>query len=74
LTGTKAQETLDRAGITIHKRGAVQTMINRAYVTSGIRVACRPSPREAATRAAHGNGSDYIDDVLMHIDDEAAST
>ena len=69
ITGKKAQETLDRAGITLNKN-AVPFDDKSPFVTSGIRVGV-PS---ITTRGMKENDMqkvvNLVDKVLMHLDDE----
>ena len=69
LTGKKAQETLDRAHITLNKN-AVPFDDKSPFVTSGIRIGV-PA---VTTRGMNGDHMetivDMIDKILMNIDDE----
>lgn len=69
ITGKKAQETLDKAGITVNKN-AVPFDDKSPFVTSGIRVGV-PA---ITTRGMRGENMeevvDLIDEVLMHTDDD----
>lgn len=69
LTGKKAQETLDKANITLNKN-AVPFDDKSPFVTSGIRVGV-PAITTRGLREEHmGTVVDYIDKVLMNADDE----
>ena len=69
ITGKKAQETLDKASITLNKN-AVPFDDKSPFVTSGIRVGV-PA---ITTRGLKENGMqtvvDMVDKVLMNLDDE----
>jgi glycine hydroxymethyltransferase len=69
ITGKKAQETLDKASITLNKN-AVPFDDKSPFVTSGVRVGV-PA---VTTRGLKENDMqtlvDFIDRVLMHLDDE----
>jgi len=68
ITGKKAQETLDRAHITLNKN-AVPFDDKSPFVTSGIRVGV-PALTTRGMREEHMQTVvDLIDKVLMHIDD-----
>jgi len=70
LTGKKAQETLDRAHITLNKN-AVPFDDKSPFVTSGIRVGV-PAITTRGLKEAHMETIVHlIDEVLMHADDEA---
>ncbi len=69
LTGKKAQETLDKANITLNKN-AVPFDDKSPFVTSGIRVGV-PAVTTRGLKEEHmGTVVDYIDKVLMNADDE----
>ena len=69
ITGKKAQETLDKANITLNKN-AVPYDDKSPFVTSGIRVGV-PSITTRGMNEAHMQiVVDLIDKVLMNIDDE----
>jgi glycine hydroxymethyltransferase len=69
LTGKKAQETLDKAHITLNKN-AVPFDDKSPFVTSGIRVGV-PAITTRGMREEHMQVVvDLIDKVLMNIDDE----
>ncbi|MGV3530146.1 MAG: serine hydroxymethyltransferase [Flavisolibacter sp.] len=73
LTGKKAQETLDRAHITLNKN-AVPFDDKSPFVTSGIRVGV-PSITTRGMKEEHmQNVVDLVDKVLMHADDEKVVT
>jgi glycine hydroxymethyltransferase len=68
ITGKKAQETLDKAHITLNKN-AVPYDDKSPFVTSGIRVGV-PSITTRGMKEAHMQTVvDLIDKVLMNIDD-----
>lgn len=70
ITGKKAQETLDKAHITLNKN-SVPNDDKSPFVTSGIRVGV-PAITTRGLKEAHMNTVvDMIDKVLMHADDEA---
>lgn len=70
ITGKKAQETLDRAHITLNKN-AVPFDDKSPFVTSGIRVGV-PAITTRGMKEAHMQiVVDFIDRVLMDIDNEA---
>jgi glycine hydroxymethyltransferase len=70
ITGKKAQETLDRAHITLNKN-SVPYDDKSPFVTSGIRVGV-PAITTRGLKAEHmGIVADMIDKVLMNADDEA---
>ena len=70
LTGKKAQETLDKAHITLNKN-AVPFDDKSPFVTSGIRVGV-PAVTTRGMKEAHMETIvAMIDKVLMHADDEA---
>ena len=69
LTGKKAQETLDKAHITLNKN-AVPFDDKSPFVTSGIRVSV-PAVTTRGMKEAHMETVvDFIDKVLMNTDDE----
>ncbi|MFL5808285.1 MAG: serine hydroxymethyltransferase [Flavisolibacter sp.] len=68
ITGKKAQETLDRAHITLNKN-AVPFDDKSPFVTSGIRVGV-PAVTSRGMKEEHMQTVvDFIDKVLMNIDD-----
>jgi glycine hydroxymethyltransferase len=70
LTGKKAQETLDKAHITLNKN-AVPFDDKSPFVTSGIRVGV-PAVTTRGMKDAHMETVvSFIDKVLMNADDEA---
>jgi len=70
LTGKKAQETLDKAHITLNKN-AVPFDDKSPFVTSGIRVGV-PAVTTRGLKEGHMETIvSYIDSVLMNADDEA---
>ncbi len=70
LTGKKAQETLDKAHITLNKN-AVPFDDKSPFVTSGIRVGVPAITTRGANEADMETIVSYIDKVLMNADDEA---
>lgn len=70
LTGKKAQETLDRAHITLNKN-AVPYDDKSPFVTSGIRVGVPAITTRGLKESDMGKVVDLIDEVLMNIDNEA---
>ena len=70
LTGKKAQETLDRAHITLNKN-AVPYDDKSPFVTSGIRVGVPAITTRGLKEADMAKVVDLIDEVLMNIDNEA---
>ena len=70
ITGKKAQETLDKAAITLNKN-AVPFDDKSPFVTSGIRVGV-PAITTRGMKEEHMQFIvDRMDDCLMHADDEA---
>src|SRR5688572_24663543 len=70
LTGKKAQETLDRAHITLNKN-AVPFDDKSPFVTSGIRVGVPAVTTRGMNEAHMETIVELVDKVLMHTDDEA---
>ncbi len=70
LTGKKAQETLDRAHITLNKN-AVPFDDKSPFVTSGIRVGVPAITTRGLKEAHMAQVVELIDRVLMHIDDDS---
>jgi glycine hydroxymethyltransferase len=70
ITGKKAQETLDRAHITLNKN-AVPFDDKSPFVTSGIRVGVPAITTRGMKEADMQSVVDFIDKVLMNMDDEA---
>jgi glycine hydroxymethyltransferase len=70
ITGKKAQETLDRAHITLNKN-AVPYDDKSPFVTSGIRVGVPAITTRGMKEADMQTVVDLIDRVLMNIDDAA---
>ena len=69
ITGKKAQETLDKAHITLNKN-AVPYDDKSPFVTSGVRVGV-PAVTTRGMKEEHMQTIvDFIDKVLMNIDDE----
>ncbi len=69
ITGKKAQETLDKAHITLNKN-AVPFDDKSPFVTSGIRVGVPAVTTRGMKEADMQTVVDLIDRVLMNIDDE----
>ena len=70
ITGKKAQETLDKAHITLNKN-SVPFDDKSPFVTSGIRVGV-PAITTRGMKETHMQAVvDFIDKVLMNIDDNA---
>ena len=70
ITGKKAQETLDRAHITLNKN-AVPYDDKSPFVTSGIRVGVPAITTRGMKEEHMQTVVDLIDKVLMNIDDES---
>ena len=70
ITGKKAQETLDKAHITLNKN-AVPFDDKSPFVTSGIRVGVPAITTRGFKEAQMETVVELIDRVLMHIDDES---
>jgi glycine hydroxymethyltransferase len=70
ITGKKAQETLDRAHITLNKN-AVPFDDKSPFVTSGIRVGVPAITTRGMKEKDMQTVVDFIDRVLMDIDNEA---
>lgn len=70
LTGKKAQETLDKAHITLNKN-AVPFDDKSPFVTSGIRVGVPAITTRGTKEADMETVVSFIDKVLMNADDEA---
>jgi glycine hydroxymethyltransferase len=70
ITGKKAQETLDRAHITLNKN-AVPYDDKSPFVTSGIRIGVPAITTRGLTETHMGTVVQLIDRVLMDIDNEA---
>jgi glycine hydroxymethyltransferase len=71
LTGKKAQETLDRANITLNKN-AVPFDDKSPFVTSGIRVGVPAVTTRGLKEKDMERVVELVDRVLMKIDDEKA--
>ena len=69
ITGKKAQETLDKAHITLNKN-AVPFDDKSPFVTSGIRVGVPAITTRGMKEEHMQTVVDFIDKVLMNIDDE----
>lgn len=70
LTGKKAQETLDKAHITLNKN-AVPFDDKSPFVTSGIRIGVPAITSRGMNEAHMETVAGFIDKVLSNIDDEA---
>lgn len=68
ITGKKAQETLDRAHITLNKN-AVPFDDKSPFVTSGIRVGVPAITTRGMKESDMQTVVDFVDKVLMNIDD-----
>ncbi|WP_018631280.1 serine hydroxymethyltransferase [Niabella aurantiaca] len=73
LTGKKAQETLDKAHITLNKN-AVPFDDKSPFVTSGIRVGVPAVTTRGMKEADVTQVAELIDKVLMNADDETVIT
>lgn len=73
ITGKKAQETLDKAHITLNKN-AVPYDDKSPFVTSGIRVGVPAITTRGMKENDMGRIVDLIDKVLMNIDSESTIT
>lgn len=73
LTGKKAQETLDRAGITLNKN-AVPFDDKSPFVTSGIRVGVPAITTRGFKEKDMQTVVNFVDSILMNIDDEKIIT
>lgn len=69
ITGKKAQETLDRAHITLNKN-SVPFDDKSPFVTSGIRIGVPAVTTRGFAESDMAFIADNIDKVLMHADDE----
>lgn len=69
ITGKKAQETLDKAHITVN-RNAVPFDDKSPFITSGIRVGVPAVTTRGMKEADVETVASLIDKVLMHADDE----
>jgi glycine hydroxymethyltransferase len=69
ITGKKAQETLDKAAITLNKN-AVPFDNKSPFVTSGIRVGVPAITTRGMKENDMQTVVDFVDKVLMNIDDE----
>jgi glycine hydroxymethyltransferase len=70
ITGKKAQETLDRAHITLNKN-AVPFDDKSPFVTSGIRIGVPAITTRGMKEKDMQTVVDFIDRILMDIDNEA---
>ena len=68
-SGKKAQETLDRAGITLNKN-AVPNDDKSPLVTSGIRIGTPAMTTRGMRESDMAQVAAWIDEVITHIDDE----
>lgn len=73
LTGKKAQETLDRASITLNKN-AVPFDDKSPFVTSGIRVGVPAITTRGLKEKDMQTVVNFVDSILMNIDDEKIIT
>jgi glycine hydroxymethyltransferase len=73
LTGKKAQETLDKAHITLNKN-AVPFDDKSPFVTSGIRVGVPAITTRGLKEGDMATVVNLIDEVLMNIDSEATTS
>jgi len=69
ITGKKAQETLDKAAITLNKN-AVPFDDKSPFVTSGIRVGVPAITTRGLKENDMQTVVDFVDKVLMNLDDE----
>jgi glycine hydroxymethyltransferase len=69
ITGKKAQETLDKAAITLNKN-AVPFDDKSPFVTSGIRVGVPAITTRGLKEADMATVVNFVDKVLMNLDDE----
>lgn len=69
ITGKKAQETLDKAAITLNKN-AVPFDDKSPFVTSGIRVGVPAITTRGLKENDMQTVVDFVDKVLMNMDDE----
>ena len=73
ITGKKAQETLDKAGITLNKN-AVPFDDKSPFVTSGIRVGVPAITTRGMKENDMKDVVDLVDKILMNLDDEKIIT
>jgi glycine hydroxymethyltransferase len=73
LTGKKAQETLDKAHITLNKN-SVPFDDKSPFVTSGIRIGVPAVTTRGMKEADMETVANFIDKVLMNADDETVIT
>lgn len=73
ITGKKAQETLDKAHITLNKN-AVPFDDKSPFVTSGIRIGVAAITTRGLQEAHMETIAGFIDRVLQHADDDAVVT
>jgi glycine hydroxymethyltransferase len=73
ITGKKAQETLDKASITLNKN-AVPFDDKSPFVTSGIRVGVPAITTRGMKEDDMQTVVDFVDKVLMNLDDEKTIT
>ena len=69
ITGKKAQETLDKAGITLNKN-AVPFDDKSPFVTSGIRVGVPAITTRGMKENDMKDVVNLVDKILMNLDDE----
>ncbi|MEO8415418.1 MAG: serine hydroxymethyltransferase [Ginsengibacter sp.] len=73
ITGKKAQETLDKAGITLNKN-AVPFDDKSPFVTSGIRVGVPAITTRGMKEKDMSDVVDLVDKILMNLDDDKIIT
>ena len=73
VTGRQAQETLERAGITVNKN-AIPFDVNPPAVASGIRVGTPAVTTRGMKEPEMRQIAGWIAEVLNHLDDEAVIT
>jgi glycine hydroxymethyltransferase len=73
ITGKKAQETLDKAAITLNKN-AVPFDDKSPFVTSGIRVGVPAITTRGMKENDMRTVVDFVDNVLMNLDNENVIT
>ena len=73
ITGKKAQETLDKAGITLNKN-AVPFDDKSPFVTSGIRVGVPAITTRGLKETDMKDVVDLVDKILMNLDDDKIIT
>jgi glycine hydroxymethyltransferase len=70
LTGKIAEETLDRAGITVNKNG-IPFDTRSPFITSGIRLGTPAATTHGLKEAEMGQVAGFIASALAAVDDEA---